>query len=298
VISGNGNINITTRLLLLLLFCTGMLSACKWLMPGSEFEEEALARVGTAVLKRKDLTKYLPLEFVEEEDSLRNTRLFIEQWVMEQILTDQALGEIDGLEEKIEFKVRDYRNKLILNEYYNYLIHTRLDTVVDSLAIQQYYDKHLEKFIATETRYLYVFIGTHLLEVRKPIQLLANKPSLIPFDELQEWCRKNAFVCQTDTLNWVHTEEIDAISSTYYGRLKELRPGHYPVSWTGTYEDKPANFIFKMIQVIPTGEVLPQWMLQETLRQGVILERTRKLIEIEKIRLKSEAEKKGGFYVR
>lgn len=271
------------------------LSAC---MNSDSGEEEELARVSSQVLKRKDLQKYLPMQFPSPEDSLRNVKLFIDQWLSEQVMNEQALGEIDGLEERIEYKVRDYRNKLILNEYYNYLIDTRLDTVIDSVEMNLFYQNNIQKFICTQTRYVYLFIGTHLLDIREPMKLLTAKPEEIQYSELNTWAIKNTFVMQTDTLQWAEAEALDGLSSTYYGRLRDLRPGQYPVSWTAIYDEKPAQYIFKMLRVIQTGETLPFWMVQTSVKNSIIHERTRKMLTSEQNRLVKEAKDKGNAYVR
>ena len=61
------------------------LSAC---MNSDTGEEEELARVSAQVLKRKDLQKFLPMQFSSPEDSVRNVKLFIDQWLSEQVLNE------------------------------------------------------------------------------------------------------------------------------------------------------------------------------------------------------------------
>jgi hypothetical protein len=278
---------------ILLLGMSFVLVSCQ---NASDSGEEILATVGPNTLKRKDLSRYLPEIWENEEDSLRATKQFIEQWISEQVMTDQALGEIDGLEGKIEFKVKDYRNRLILNEYYQYLIQTRLDTVIDSANFSSYFSKHPEKYKAEEPYYQIIYLGTHVLNIQKPVQFLANKPEEMNLNNLKLWCMENAFLHQTDTSVWLNGRDLDdlKISLRYYGNFKDLRPGHYPIVWTEKYSDKPAQFIVRMNQVISSGDALPPSMIFESVKQGIINERTRSILEAEKIRLVREAKEKGN----
>lgn len=261
--------------------------------------EEILASVGTNSLKRKDLSRYLPEVWSSEADSLRATKQFIDRWIGEQVLTNQALGEIDGLENKVEFKVQDYRNRLILNEYYQYLIQTRLDTVIDSATMATYFLKHTEKYKAEESYYQLIYIGTHDLDIRKPMQMLATNPNSIDLQNLKLWAMKNAFFHQTDTTTWLNSIDLDNLKASlqYYGNIKDLRPGHYPLSWTGKYDDKPAQFIIRINRVINPGQPLPTSMTIESVKQGIVNERTRNILEAEKIRLVREAKEKGNVFI-
>lgn len=261
--------------------------------------EEILASVGTNTLKRKDLSRFLPEEWASSEDSIRATKQFVDRWISEQVLTDQALGEIDGLENKVEFKVKDYRNRLILNEYYQYLIQTRLDTVVDSATMATYFLKHAEKYKAEEPYYQLIYIGTHDLEIRKPMQMLAANPNAIDLANLKLWAMKNAFFHQTDTSSWLNSVDLGNLKASlqYYGNIADLRPGHYPISWTGEYEDKPAQFMIRVNRVISPGQALPSPIIIESVKQGVVNERTRNILEAEKIRLVREAKEKGNVYI-
>lgn len=262
--------------------------------------EEILATVGTNTLKRKDLSRYLPEIWSSEEDSLRATKQFVDRWVSEHVLTDQALGEIDGLENRVEYKVKDYRNRLILNEYYQYLIQTRLDTVVDSATMANYFLKHSEKYKAEESYYQLIYIGTYDLDIRKPVQLLTANPNSIDLQNLKLWAMKNAFFHQTDTITWLNSMDLENLKASlqFYGNIKELRPGHYPISWTGKYDDKPALFIIRMNRVISPGQAMPSPMIVESVKQGIINERTRNILEAEKIRLVREAKEKGNAFIQ
>lgn len=286
------------RLRFFLILCTGLgvfLYSCA---RTEDLGEEELARYGTSVLKRKDLLRFLPAGFASPEDSLSQTRQFIDTWLMEQVLTDQALGEIDGLEGKIEYKVKDYRNRLILSEYYDYLIQTRLDTVIDSLAFNEYYRKHIDKYNTQEPLYQFIYLGTNVLDIRKPLQLLNTNIERIDYALLSNWAGSNAFVAEMDTTAWYTASDLEGISTGSGMKLVNVRPGNYAVVWNGTQGEKPAQYIFKMIRTIPAGVVLPESMVQESVKQGVIQDRTRRMIEAEKIRLLREAEAKGNVYVQ
>lgn len=296
MISTPGHITLWSKRFLLVVLLGVLASGCNG---EQDLGEETLARVGSTSLRRKDLSRFLPTQWPSAEDSLRATRQWIDRWIAEQVLTEQALGEIDGLESRIEYKVKDYRNRLILNEYYDYLLNTRLDTVVDSASFYGYLSKHEEKYRAQEPYFQAVYLGTYQVDIRKPMQVLSNGNKSTDWNALKLWGQENAFMHQTDSAVWLSAEDVDALSASlnYYGRLRDLRPGHYPVSWTGKYDGKPAQYMFRVNQMVSPGQPIPESMLRESVRQGIIHERSRNILEAEKIRLVREATEKGDVYV-
>ncbi|NBV14869.1 MAG: hypothetical protein EBS07_12520 [Sphingobacteriia bacterium] len=257
--------------------------------------EEIVAKFRDVVLKRKDLEAFLPGGFSSPEDSLRITRMLIDQWLGEQAMTESALEKIEGLADRVEFKVINYRNKLILQEYFEFLYNSRVDTTVDSITFQAYYQRHKEKFINTENRYQYVFVGTYQYDLRKPQAFMTRKP--IPdYPSLETWSRGNAFTYKADS-TWLTQDWLDTLSSLYRGNLHNLRGGSNPVSWTNLHNGKPAQYLFKMIKVLEAGDTLPPEMVKQSIFQGILTERRKSTIEGERNRLLKDAKTNGEIFV-
>jgi len=104
-------------------------------------KEEVIARVGSVYLYRTDLEKELDL-FINKDDSILNTRNFIDQWARNQIILQQAkinlnLKEIESLDALID----QYKIDLYSNTYKQTVLNKSIDTIIsvqelDSFLIQ------------------------------------------------------------------------------------------------------------------------------------------------------------------
>ena len=104
-------------------------------------KEEVIARVGSVYLYRTDLEKELDL-FINKDDSILNTRNFIDQWARNQIILQQAkinlnLEEIESLDALID----QYKVDLYSNTYKQTVLNKSIDTIIsvqelDSFLIQ------------------------------------------------------------------------------------------------------------------------------------------------------------------
>ena len=104
-------------------------------------KEEVIARVGSVYLYRTDLEKELDL-FINKDDSILNTRNFIDQWARNQIILQQAkinlnLEEIESLDALID----QYKIDLYSNTYKQTVLNKSIDTIIsvqelDSFLIQ------------------------------------------------------------------------------------------------------------------------------------------------------------------
>ena len=104
-------------------------------------KEEVIARVGSVYLYRTDLERELDL-FINKDDSILNTRNFIDQWARNQIILQQAkinlnLEEIESLDALID----QYKIDLYSNTYKQTVLNKSIDTIIsvqelDSFLIQ------------------------------------------------------------------------------------------------------------------------------------------------------------------
>ncbi|MBT6953358.1 MAG: peptidyl-prolyl cis-trans isomerase [Flavobacteriaceae bacterium] len=104
-------------------------------------KEEVIARAGSVYLYRTDLEKELDL-FINKDDSILNTRNFIDQWARNQIILQQAkinlnLEEIESLDALID----QYKIDLYSNTYKQTVLNKSIDTIIsvqelDSFLIQ------------------------------------------------------------------------------------------------------------------------------------------------------------------
>ncbi len=112
-----------------------------------------VARFKSTYLSRKELKSFIP-NGLSLKDSLRVSKMFIEQWIQEQALMEEAFTKVDKIDEKIQSKVEDYKRKLAILELKNSMA-TNIDTIVNEAEIKAVYDEQKASFISQETYYSY-----------------------------------------------------------------------------------------------------------------------------------------------
>ncbi|MBI4946697.1 MAG: hypothetical protein HY840_09880 [Bacteroidetes bacterium] len=147
---------------------------------GSKFSqkqnEKAVARVGDAYLYSSVL-KDLFSKDMDKKDSAEVVRKYINNWVRETLLLQQAEKNLTDEKKDFEKRVEDYRKSLITYEYESELVKQKLDTLVSDEEIQKYYEENKSNFELKDNIIKVVYV-----KVRK------NAPKV---DKVKEWYRSD-----------------------------------------------------------------------------------------------------------
>ena len=104
---------------------------------------DSLAKVNDEFLYFDDVIYNIP-------KSIKDTNLFVEmyveKWVREKVLLNQALINIDENSKEIEDMVLDYKNSLLIYQYQQELINQNFDTTVIHDDILSYYNEYINEF--------------------------------------------------------------------------------------------------------------------------------------------------------
>lgn len=117
-----------------------LLTAC-----GNNPEKNAVARVGDKYLSREEVTSIIPPS-TSHDDSLRIANAYINKWVKQELLLQQAEANLPDSQKNVERELRDYRNSLLTYKYKTQLVRQRMDTIVTNEQIEAYYRSNPEKF--------------------------------------------------------------------------------------------------------------------------------------------------------
>lgn len=112
---------------------------------GGKDNDDLLARVGDHELYRSDLSGIVPTGLTPA-DSTQRSKNYIETWINRHILLKKAGEEVKGSMEHIDRQVSQYRQDLILAEYEQQYLASKLDTVVTPEQIQTFYDENAHLF--------------------------------------------------------------------------------------------------------------------------------------------------------
>jgi len=113
-------------------------------------QDAVVARVGTHLLYSSDIEEQLPPN-ISKDDSILLAQNAINLWAKKHLLYDQAVFNLDqSSQTALNALVEDYRLDLWGRTYKESLVKSVIDTIVDTLLVQSYYEKNQSNFSLTE----------------------------------------------------------------------------------------------------------------------------------------------------
>ncbi len=235
----------------------------------------AVASYKDRQLTKEMLANYLP-KGLSPEDSSRVSKAFVQQWLEEQAIMDEALSTYKDLAEEVEYKVQDYKAKLIMHSYENRLLEESLDKNVSKKEIVAFYEANKDNFISSEKLYNYFYIVTSKSDnAAVGDWIRSSNPQDIV--KLREWAVENAIEYKVDS-NYVNESKIEFVSKGYYGNLQKTAPGKL-IRWNGVIRGEKRYYLFKMIRIVEAGEPLTIELCRDKIVDLIINERKVSLIE-------------------
>ena len=152
-----------------IMILASLFAACKNEKPAP------VARSFDQFLYPEDLEGVVPAG-VTGNDSVLLAQAYIEQWVQQQALLYHAQRNVSINNERLDKQVETYRNGLIVYEYEQALVSQKLDTVVTTAEIQEYYDARPELFVLKQPilKLSYIRLRTDAPELDRVKRLLAS----------------------------------------------------------------------------------------------------------------------------
>ncbi len=270
----------------LLVVWGGIIDSCG--REGITNQGEAVAKYKGQVLYQKELQENLPRD-LEEEDSSRIAKIFIEDWLMAKVLEDKALATIPNLEKTIGLRVENYKNQLIEYEYMRYVTQRELYRAISPQEVRNYYSQNLDKFISEATYYSFFYIkSVEPIEADRVAAIRSKDPTLLA--ELVEWCSTLEDVeYKLDSL-YSTEKELDLVKKGFPLDIKRV-----PTNQVYSYNNKDpetgnvSNHLFKLIDVVKAGDQKPLSMCSEEIKGIILNQRKRKLLDQTKTWLVDQA---------
>lgn len=271
----------------MLIFCLAAISCGGKKRPA---KEDMIARYKSEILLRDELDYHLP-DGMLGEDSVRFAEKYINGWLTSQAVAEEAAALIGNLDQRIDLKLKNFKNQLVNHEFTEYLINRELNTRVSEAEIRNYFEKNPDKFRSKGNYFSFFHIKVDntndYYQINAPIR--SNEAAKI--DELAIWAKNNALEYRLDSA-FVTDAEIDRISKGfYYGNIKRSRVG-VVFPYSSTEDGKVYYNYFKLLNVIKPGDMLPLELCKDRIvdiilnqrKSGLIERRERELIQ----RAKSE----------
>lgn len=129
---------VQSGLLLLLLSCS---------KPNTNVNNPIVAQVENKVLYQSQLSKIIPKNINDLEDSIRFVNDYINKWIKQQLLVSEAEKNLTNDELNVSQELEDYRQELIIHKFKEKKFEELNVSEVSDSEIEKYYKKNLRLFI-------------------------------------------------------------------------------------------------------------------------------------------------------
>jgi hypothetical protein len=189
-------------LILLLIFATSCSTFFK------KKNEQVLARVYDDYLYESDL-KGVVAPGTLAKDSLIITRSFIESWVRQRLIIQQAEKNLSSSQMDFTKQLENYKNSLTIYAYENELVRQKLDTLITEEETQNYYDANQQNFLLKDNIVQIQYVKLPLKSaISRQIKKLLNSGEAEDKDKLADLCEKNAADYFLDSENWLLFNDV------------------------------------------------------------------------------------------
>lgn len=169
----------------------------------SVVEEKPLARVHNKFLYKSEM-KSLFNSTISKEDSIVVARNYINDWIKKQLLVQKAELNLNEESKDIEKQIEDYRSSLLIFKYKQELIKQKLDTVITSEEIENYYNEYSGNFVLNFNivKALYLKISKEAPEIDK-IKRWYKSTDAEDLSRLEDYCYQYATKYDDFNNSWI-----------------------------------------------------------------------------------------------
>ena len=181
------------------------LSSCHYFITS---DDVVLATVHEKKLLLSDIQSLLD-GFDSEEDSVDFVQNWIESWVKEQLMVQQAQNNLTTQLESVKKQIESYQNSLLIYHYQQALVSQKMDTTVYDYQIHEYYNEHKKEFELKDhiVQMIYVKVDEDAPKMsRLKKWYLSDKEN----DKLmlEEYCYQFAEEFSLDDSTWVYFSDV------------------------------------------------------------------------------------------
>jgi hypothetical protein len=139
-------------------------------------DRKPIAKIHDKYLFLSDIREVIPAN-KSEEDSLLIASNYINNWIKKQLLLRKAEQNLPRESKDIQKQIDEYRASLLIYKYQQQLIDQKLDTVIDQVEVENYYNQNQSNFMLDKNLVKVLFI-----------KLPANSPNI---DNVKKWYRSD-----------------------------------------------------------------------------------------------------------
>ena len=252
----------------------------------NSINDKPIASVYDESFFEKDLNLLLPKN-IDKNDSVALARSIIDSWAIQQLLLIKAKeNNTENDNAEINDLVRDYRQALLINGYKERLIKQRLDTVIESQEIINYYEKNNNNFRLNEelVKLRYIHFSNELIDKKEVIKLFKNGA----FEDL-ETLESRQLSFKKMMLNDSACVPLENVLLKLPFSREDLLKKTYLIK----KEDSLGLYLAFTKDVLLRNQIAPLMYIEPTIKQMILHKRKLQLIrDIEKIIVKDAIQNK------
>ncbi len=240
-----------------------LLAACGKSDP---LKQTTVARFKDQTLTQRDVKDAL-LKF-NVGDSAAFAKAFIEEWIREKAILENADKLPETVLEKVEKMTQNYRNKLLVYEIQQAVVRENIKNDVSAAEIEAYYQKNRSAYIADRNYYQYRYVKTTNPNVPQFFDRLASN---LYGDQkvVREWCAYYATAYKLDS-TYTDAFPIRAIEIET-GMAGLLAWPLRTITMSTTVSENQRYFhYFVLMDVVRQGSPKPLSMVRNTVRQNIL----------------------------
>lgn len=252
-----------------------------------------MARVYDEYLYESDL-KGLVAVGTLPKDSLLITRGYIDNWVLQQLIIQQAEKNLSSSQMDFTKQLENYKNSLTIFAYENALVRQNLDTLITEEETQNYYDANQQNFLLKDNIVQIQYVKLPLKTTfSKQIKKLLGSDNQDDKNELAELCEKNASDYFLDGENWLlFNDVVKQIPIKTYNQ-EEFLKNHRDLE----YQDSMYVYLVRFRDFKIKESISPLNFEKQRIRDIILNKRKIELIGRMQDDIYSNAKKKNVFEI-
>lgn len=249
--------------LLIFILTTNILAGCGH---NPKPQSDVLLKIGENEVTKEEIIMQIP-QGLNPSDSARLFATLVDGWIKDNLLADFAADRLMDTT-AIERKVKDYRNKLVVQEYLRGMRESR-NFKTKEADLRNYYEAHKEE-IVNETplvKGVFVKIASDIADKDKIRQLLTTTRENAIDDFERDWMEK-ALEYEYFKDRWVDWNTVTSLIPYRFGNPDEvLSETNF---FTTDYDD--CSYFLVISEYMPSGSTQPfeyaSLWIDELLQQG------------------------------
>ena len=189
-----------------------LFAGCNFFSKSPDKSKQVIARVYDKYLYQSDIAG-VGGGAATPEDSIQAVRNYIDSWIRHNLLLRYSQDNLPEEEQRLNDRLQDYKESLLIYLYENELVNQKLDTVVSNAEIEKYYNEHKEVFTLRGDIVRFKYITLSLTETVKLDSVRSwlrktddfNRPKLLGF------CKDHAVRYAVDDSVWYNKDDVASL---------------------------------------------------------------------------------------